>query len=89
MVLSENPSLTDLRLKLERVGVVFQASSVQVKGNVASGSRYTAPAHIWKSVQHFEDCDRGRDEERCISKQKQKKKQQKGAQEITSLNLAQ
>ena len=41
IVLSENASLTDLRLRLERVGVVFQASSVQVKGNVASGSRYS------------------------------------------------
>ena len=39
IVLSENASLTDLRLRLERVGVVFQASSVQVKGNVASRSR--------------------------------------------------
>ena len=44
IVLSENASLTDLRLRLERVGVVFQASSVQVKGNVASGSRYRAAA---------------------------------------------
>ena len=40
IVLSENASLTDLRLRLERVGVGFQALSVQVKGNVASGSRY-------------------------------------------------
>ena len=71
-VLSENASLTNLRLRLERVGVVFQASSVQVKGNVASGSRCRAPAQSRKSVQHFKDCDRGRDEERCISKEREK-----------------
>ena len=40
VVLSENASLTVLRLRLERVGVVFQASSVHEKGNIASGSRY-------------------------------------------------
>ena len=34
IVLSENASLTDLHLRLEQVGAVFQASSVQAKGNV-------------------------------------------------------
>ena len=71
IVLSEKASLTDLRLRLERVGVVFQASSVQVKGNVASGSRCRAPAQSRKSVPHFEDRDRKRAEE-SISKEKQK-----------------
>ena len=40
IVLFENVSLTDLRLRLERVGVVLQASLVQVKGNIASRSCY-------------------------------------------------
>ena len=71
VVLSENASLTDLRLRLKRVGIVFQASSVQVKENVASGSRYRAPAQSRKRVQHFKD--RGRDEERSISKEEQTK----------------